>query len=72
MVTSSMTLGEVLVKPTKLAQTSLIEQYDHAIRSSAQLFTSTLRCLALRFASRDAYASQRRRHPACLCRSLRS
>src|ERR1700679_2935096 len=36
-VTSSMTLGEVLVKPTKLGQTSLIEQYDRAIRSSAQI-----------------------------------
>lgn len=38
-VTSAMTLGEVLVKPTKLAQTSLIEQYDRAIRSSAQVVT---------------------------------
>ena len=36
-VTSAMTLGEVLVKPTKLGQTSLIEQYDRAIRSSAQV-----------------------------------
>ena len=36
-VTSAMTLGEVLVRPTKLAQTSLIEQYDRAIRSTAQL-----------------------------------
>ena len=36
-VTSAMTLGEVLVKPTKLAQTSLIEQYDRAIRSTAQV-----------------------------------
>lgn len=36
-VTSSMTLGEVLVKPTKLGQTSLIEQYDHAIRSTSQI-----------------------------------
>ena len=38
-VTSSMTLGEVLVKPTKLGQTSLIEQYDRAIRSSAQIIS---------------------------------
>jgi predicted nucleic acid-binding protein len=38
-VTSAMTLGEVLVKPTKLAQTSLIEQYDRAIRSTAQVVT---------------------------------
>jgi predicted nucleic acid-binding protein len=36
-VTSAMTLGEVLVKPTKLAQTSLIEQYDRAIRSTSQI-----------------------------------
>jgi predicted nucleic acid-binding protein len=36
-VTSSMTLGEVLVKPTKLGQTSLIEQYDRAIRSTAEV-----------------------------------
>jgi predicted nucleic acid-binding protein len=36
-VTSAMTLGEVLVKPTKLSQTSLIEQYDRAIRSTAQV-----------------------------------
>ncbi len=36
-VTSAMTLGEVLVKPTKLAQASLIEQYDRAIRSTAQI-----------------------------------
>ncbi|WP_109484521.1 type II toxin-antitoxin system VapC family toxin [Occallatibacter savannae] len=36
-VTSAMTLGEVLVKPTKLAQTSLIEQYDRAIKSTAQV-----------------------------------
>lgn len=34
-VTSAMTLGEVLVKPTKLGETSLIEQYDRAIRSTA-------------------------------------
>jgi predicted nucleic acid-binding protein len=36
-VTSAMTLGEVLVKPTKLGQTSLIEQYDRAIRSTTKL-----------------------------------
>ena len=38
-VTSAMTLGEVLVKPTKLGQTSLIEQYDRAIRSTAQVIS---------------------------------
>ena len=36
-VTSAMTLGEVLVKPTKLGQTSLIEQYDRAIRATSEV-----------------------------------
>jgi predicted nucleic acid-binding protein len=36
-VTSAMTLGEILVKPTKLGQTSLIEEYDRAIRSTARV-----------------------------------
>lgn len=36
-VTSAMTLGEVLVRPTKLGQTSLIQQYDQAIRSTTQV-----------------------------------
>jgi predicted nucleic acid-binding protein len=38
-VTSAMTLGELLVKPTKLGQTSLIEQYDRAIRSTAEVIS---------------------------------
>lgn len=38
-VTSAMTLGEVLVRPTKLGQTSLIEQYDHAIRTAAHVIS---------------------------------
>jgi predicted nucleic acid-binding protein len=38
-VTSAMTLGEVLVRPTKLGQTSLIEQYDHAIRATSQVIS---------------------------------
>ena len=38
-VTSAMTLGEVLVKPTRLGQASLIEQYDQAIRSTAQVIS---------------------------------
>lgn len=37
LVTSSMTLGELLVKPTKLGLASLIEQYDRTIRSRAQI-----------------------------------
>ncbi|MFZ0396245.1 MAG: PIN domain-containing protein [Terracidiphilus sp.] len=36
-VTSAMTLGEVLVRPTKLGQTSLIEQYGRAIRATAHV-----------------------------------
>jgi len=36
-VTSAMTLGEVLVKPTKLGAASLIEQYDRAIRDTAHV-----------------------------------
>ncbi len=38
-VTSAMTMGEVLVKPTKLGQTSLIEQYDRAIRSTSEVLS---------------------------------
>jgi predicted nucleic acid-binding protein len=38
-VTSAMTLGEVLVKPTKLGQTSLIEEYDRAIRSTSRVLS---------------------------------
>jgi predicted nucleic acid-binding protein len=34
-----MTLGELLVKPSKLGQASLIEQYDHAIRTRAQVIS---------------------------------
>jgi predicted nucleic acid-binding protein len=37
LITSAMTLGELLVKPTKLGAASLIEQYDRTIRSRAQL-----------------------------------
>jgi predicted nucleic acid-binding protein len=37
LVTSAMTLGEVLVRPARLGQTSLVEQYDRAIRSTAQV-----------------------------------
>jgi predicted nucleic acid-binding protein len=36
-VTSAMTLGEVLVKPTKLGQASLVQQYDEAIRNSSHV-----------------------------------
>jgi predicted nucleic acid-binding protein len=49
-VTSAMTLGEVLVKPTQLGQTSLIEQYDRAIRSTAQVVSFDAQ-IAWRYAS---------------------
>ena len=37
LITSAMTLGELLVKPSKLGQVSLVEQYDRAIRARAQV-----------------------------------
>ncbi|HTW61602.1 MAG TPA: type II toxin-antitoxin system VapC family toxin [Terracidiphilus sp.] len=37
LVCSAMTLGELLVKPTKMGAASLIEQYDRTIRSRAQV-----------------------------------
>jgi predicted nucleic acid-binding protein len=49
-VTSAMTLGELLVKPTKLGQASLIEQYDRAVRSTAQVISFDAQ-VAWRFAS---------------------
>jgi len=49
-VTSAMTLGEVLVRPTKLGQTSLIEQYDRAIRSTSQVVSFDAQ-IAWRYAS---------------------
>ena len=49
-VTSAMTLGEVLVRPTKLGQTSLIEQYDRAIRDTAQVVSFDAQ-MAWRYAS---------------------
>ncbi|MFP5206584.1 MAG: type II toxin-antitoxin system VapC family toxin [Acidobacteriota bacterium] len=49
-VTSAMTLGEVMVRPTKLGQASLIEQYDRAIRSTAQIITFDA-AVAWRYAS---------------------
>ena len=49
-VTSTMTLGELLVKPTKLGQASLIEQYDRAVRSTAEVICFDAQ-VAWRFAS---------------------
>ena len=37
LVTSAMTLGELLVKPTKLGQASVVQEYDRVIRTRAQV-----------------------------------
>lgn len=39
LVTSAMTLGELLVKPSQVGQASLVEQYDRAIRRRAQVIS---------------------------------
>lgn len=57
-VTSAVTLGEVLVRPTKLGQTSLIEQYDRAIRSTSQVVSFDAQ-IAWRYASLRATHSIR-------------
>lgn len=49
-VTSAMTLGELLVKPTMLGQTSMIEQYDKAIRATSKVVSFDSQ-VAWRFAS---------------------
>lgn len=49
-VTSTMTLGEVMVKPVKLGQTTLAEQYDRAIRAAAQVVAFDA-AVAYRYAS---------------------
>lgn len=50
LVTSAMTLGELLVKPSKLRQASLVEQYDHAVRTRAQVISFDAQ-IARRYAS---------------------
>ena len=50
LVTSAMTLGELLVKPSKLGQASLVEQYDHAIRTRTQVVSFDTQ-IAWRYAS---------------------
>jgi predicted nucleic acid-binding protein len=50
LVTSAMTLGELLVKPSKLGQASLVQQYDHAIRTRAQVVSFDAQ-IAWRYAS---------------------
>lgn len=37
LVTSTMTLGELLVKPTRLGAASMVEEYDRTLRSRAQI-----------------------------------
>lgn len=49
-ITSALTLGELLVKPAKMGETSLIQQYDHAIRSTAQVVNFDAQ-VAARYAS---------------------
>lgn len=39
LVTSAMTLGELLIKPSRLGQASIVEQYDRAIRTRAQVIS---------------------------------
>jgi predicted nucleic acid-binding protein len=58
LVTSSMTLGELLVKPSKMSQASLVEQYDRAIRSRAQILVFD-NSVAWRYASLRATHSLR-------------
>jgi predicted nucleic acid-binding protein len=55
-VTSAMTLGEILVKPTRLGQASLIDEYDRAIRS-------TTRVISFDPSVAWRYASLRATHP---------
>jgi predicted nucleic acid-binding protein len=50
LVTSAMTLGELLVKPSKMGQASLVEQYDHAVRTRAQVVSFDTQ-IAWRYAS---------------------
>jgi uncharacterized protein len=58
LVTSSMTLGEILVKPTKEGAASLVEQYDRTIRSRAQVINFDT-SVAWRYASLRATHSLR-------------
>ncbi|HZP07476.1 MAG TPA: type II toxin-antitoxin system VapC family toxin [Terracidiphilus sp.] len=50
LATSALTLGEVLVKPTKLGQASLLDSYDRAIRAAA-IIISFEPAVAWRYAS---------------------
>jgi predicted nucleic acid-binding protein len=50
LVCSAMTLGELLVKPTKMGAVSLIEQYDRTIRSHAKVINFDA-VIAWRYAS---------------------
>ncbi|HEX4029524.1 MAG TPA: PIN domain-containing protein [Terracidiphilus sp.] len=50
LVTSAMTLGELLVKPSKLGQASLVQEYDRVVRSRAQVLNFDI-SVAWRYAS---------------------
>lgn len=50
LITSAMTLGELLVKPSKLGQASLVQEYDRIIRSRAQVLNFDV-SVAWRYAS---------------------
>jgi predicted nucleic acid-binding protein len=50
LITSSMTLGELLVKPSKLGQASLVQEYDRIIRTRAQVLNFDV-SIAWRYAS---------------------
>lgn len=50
LVTSAMTLGELLVKPSKLSQASLVQEYDRVVRSRAQVLNFDV-SVAWRYAS---------------------
>jgi predicted nucleic acid-binding protein len=49
-VTSTMTLAEILVKPTRLGRISLVEEYDRAVHATAQVVPFDTQA-ARRFAS---------------------
>jgi predicted nucleic acid-binding protein len=50
LVTSAMTLGELLVRPSKLGQASLVQEYDRVVRSRAQVLNFDV-SVAWRYAS---------------------
>ena len=49
-VTSALTLGEILLKPTQLGQAGIAEEYDRAIRSTSEIVNFDVH-VARRYAS---------------------